>query len=111
MAFKMKGYSGPFKQNKTKDMEYEPQTEYLGYKGAHHVDMTPQSEIEKMDSDYLEGHIEGKFDNEYFEALQSGDEGRIRRQENQMLRYKKELDRRGVDYTHVDMTDFGKKKK
>ena len=28
-----------------------------------------------------------------------------------MLRYKKELDRRGVDYTHVDMTDFGKKKK
>ena len=108
MAFKMKGFS-PF--NKKNKKEYEPQTKYRGYKGGTHTDITPQTKLHKMDSDYIEGHIEGKFDNEYFEALQSGDKGRIRRQENQMLRYKKELDNRGKKYTHVDMTDFGKKKK
>ena len=114
MAFKMGGWS---LFSKKKKKEYEPQTQYRGYKshvkkGHHtHLDLTPQTQLHKMDSDYIEGHIEGKFDNEYFEALQSGDKGRVRKQENQMLRYKKELDDRGVKYTHVDMTDFGKKKK
>tara|TARA_R110001599_G_scaffold313195_2_gene520961 strand:+ start:240 stop:647 length:408 start_codon:yes stop_codon:yes gene_type:complete len=110
MAFKMGGWS-PFNKKKKKKKEYEPQTEYRGYKGSEHTDLTPQTKRQKMSSDYLEGHIEGKFDNEYSEALLSGDKGRIRRQENQMLKYKKELDSRGRKYTHVDMTDFGKKKK
>ena len=107
--FTMKGWS-PFTKKK-KRKEYEPQTQYRGYKGSTHTDITPQTQLHKMHSDYIEGHIEGKFDNEYFEALQSGDKGRIRRQENQMLRYKKELTDRGKKYTHVDMSDFGKNKK
>ena len=106
MAFKQKGWSG-FTQKK----EYEPQTKYRGYKGSTHTDITPQTKLHKMDKDELEGHIEGKFDNEYKEALDSGDKARIKRAEDQMLRYKKELKSKGEKYTHVDMTDFGKKKK
>ena len=110
MAYKQKGFTAFTKKDKKKK-EYEPQTVYRGYKNAQHTDLTPQTELHKMDSDYLKGHIEGKFDNEYFEAKQSGDKTRIARQEGQMLKYKKELDNRGEKYTHVDMTDFGKKKK
>jgi len=108
--YKAQRMQSPMAQAK-KRKEYEPQTQYRGYKGAQHTDLTPQTERQKMHSDYLEGHIEGKFDNEYYEALQSGDKTRIAREEGQMLKYKKELDHRGVKYDHVDMTDFGKKKK
>ena len=112
MAFKQKGWSA-FTQKK----EYEPQTKYRGYKsdtkkGHHtHLDLTPQTKLHKMDEGTLEGHIEGKFDNEYKEALDSGDKTRIKREEDQMLRHKKELESKGEKYTHVDMSDFGKKKK
>ena len=113
MAYKQKGFTAFTKKddNKKKRKEYEPQTVYRGYKGSEYTDLTPQTERQKMDSDYLKGHIEGKFDNEYREALDSGDKTRIAREESQMLKYKKELDNRGVKYDYVDMTDFGKKKK
>lgn len=127
MGYKMKGWKAYDKlsSNKKPDgkagssafqkadgkIDYEPQTQYRGYKGSEHTDLTPQTQRNKMKNYELEGHIEGKFDNEYKEAQDSGDKGRIKRQEGQMLKYKKELESRGEKYDHVNMKNFGKKKK
>ena len=113
MAFKMNGWSAFTKKDKEyvpqsqrKDKEYEPQTETRGYKGGNHADMMPQTEIDKADVNRLEGEIEGIFDNEYMEAKERGDKSAIKRYEQDMLKLKRELKRRGVDYTGVDMSDF-----
>ena len=121
MAFKMNGWSAFTKKDKEyipqsqrKDKEYEPQTKTRGYKsqikkGHHtHPDMMPQTEIDKADVSRLEGEIEGIFDNEYMEAKERGDKSAIKRYEQDMLKLKRELKRRGVDYTHVDMSAFKK---
>tara|TARA_R100000458_G_C8178707_1_gene176524 strand:- start:409 stop:768 length:360 start_codon:yes stop_codon:yes gene_type:complete len=119
MAFKMKGFSAFTQkdkeyepQTKRKDKEYEPQTKTRGYKsqikkGHHtHPDMMPQTEMHKADISRLEGEIEGIFDNEYMEAKERGDTSAIKRYEQDMLRLKRELKRRGVNYTHIDMSNF-----
>ena len=120
MAFKMKGFSAFTKktkkeyepQTKREDKEYEPQTKTRGYKselkkGHHtHPDMMPQSEMNKADISELEGEIEGIFDNEYAEAQDRGDKSAIRRFEKYMLKLKKEIESRGEEYTHIDMSDF-----
>ena len=86
---------------KNGDKERTPQSKY-------NPEMTPQTTIGKMSIGELEGHIEGTFDNEYFEAKEDGNKMLMKRYERRMLKYKKELDRRGEKYTHVDMSDFGK---
>tara|TARA_X000001388_G_C2221807_1_gene119555 strand:+ start:1142 stop:1444 length:303 start_codon:yes stop_codon:yes gene_type:complete len=100
MAFKMKYKKGgfPFK----KDEEYTPQSK------SYSPDLTPQTDLGKMDVGELEGHIEGTFDNEYFDAKQDGKKDLMKKYENRMLRYKKEIEDRGGKYTHVDMSKFGK---
>jgi hypothetical protein len=109
MAFKMKGFTAFTKKT---DKEYEPQTKTRGYKsqikkGHHtHPDMMPQTEMHKADISRLEGEIEGIFDNEYMEAKERGDTSAIKRYEQDMLRLKRELKRRGVNYTHIDMSNF-----
>ena len=106
MAYKQKGWS-PF----TKKKEYEPQTKTRGYKGSEHTDSTPQVAKQKMPTWRLKSQIEGIFDNEYMEARERGDKSEIARYERQMLNLKKEIENRGEKYTHVNMKDFGKKKK
>ena len=106
MAYKQKGWS-PF----TKKKDYEPQTKTRGYKGSEHTDSTPQVTKQKMPTWRLKGEIEGIFDNEYMEAKERGDKSEIARYERQMLNLKKEIENRGEKYTHVNMKDFGKKKK
>tara|TARA_R100000315_G_C5198706_1_gene116582 strand:+ start:28 stop:387 length:360 start_codon:yes stop_codon:yes gene_type:complete len=119
MAFKMKGFSAFTQkdkeyepQAKREDKEYEPQTKTRGYKselkkGHHtHPDIMPQAEIDKAPVWRLEGEIEGIFDNEYHEAKEDGDKSAIRRYEKQMLKLKKEIENRGEEYTHIDMSNF-----
>ena len=88
-------------QSKQKKKDFTPQSVYS-------PEMTPQTAIGKMSVAELEGHIEGTFDNEYFEAKEDGNKVLQKRYEKRMLKYKKELDRRGENYTHVDMSKFGK---
>ena len=101
MAFKMKGFSAF-----TKKKDYEPQTKTRGYKGSEHTDSTPQTKRQKMSIERLEGEIEGIFDNEYMEAKERGDKSEIARYERQMLNLKKEIEKRGGKYTHVNMSKF-----
>ena len=136
MAFKMKGFSAFPQKNKEYEpqtkaggreyedrvrrsdldeegkkifdsKEYEPQTQTRGYKGGHHADMMPQTEIDKADVGRLEGEIEGIFDNEYMEAKERGDTSAIKRFEQDMLKLKREIKRKGGgEYTHIDMSNF-----
>ncbi len=89
MAFKMKGFSAF-----TKKKEYEPQTKTRGYKGSQHTDSTPQSQIEKMSVDELEGHMHGIMDNEYMEAKKRGDKSETARYKAQIDKLKKEIKRK-----------------
>ena len=111
MAFKMRGFSAFTKKTDDKE-EYTPQSTDKDKKESYpqskyNPEMTPQSNLSKMSIGELEGHIEGTFDNEYFEAKQDKNEMLMKRYERRMLKYKKELDRRGENYTHIDMSNFG----
>tara|TARA_R110002012_G_scaffold218024_1_gene389278 strand:- start:213 stop:485 length:273 start_codon:yes stop_codon:yes gene_type:complete len=86
MAFKMKGFA-PFTKNK----EYEPQTKTRGYKGSEHTDSTPQSKMQKMSIDRLEGEMHGIMDNEYMEAKKRGDKSETARYKSQINKLKKEI--------------------
>jgi len=101
MAYTQRGFS-PF----TKKKDYEPQTKTRGYKGSEHTDSTPQTKRQKMSIERLEGEIEGIFDNEYMEAKERGDKSEIARYERQMLNLKKEIEKRGGKYTHINMSKF-----
>jgi hypothetical protein len=103
MAYTQRGFS-PF--TKKKDKEYEPQTKTRGYKGSEHTDSTPQTKRQKMPTWRLESQIEGIFDNEYSEAKERGDKSEIARYERQMLNLKKEIEKRGGKYTHINMSKF-----
>ena len=108
MAFKMRGFSAF--TNKTSPFtkkDYEPQTKTRGYKGSEHTDSTPQTERQKMSINQLEGRIEGIFDNEYMEAKERGDKTAMKRYERQMLNLKKEIENKGGEYTHIDMSNLG----
>ena len=119
MAYKQKPFSGFVQSpnlktsafNKNDKEEYTPQSkkkkEDITPQSKYSPEMTPQSNLSKMSIGELEGHIEGTFDNEYFEAKQDKNATLIKRYERRMLRYKKELERRGEKYTHVDMSNFG----
>ena len=87
MAFKMRS---PFK----KDEEYEPQTKTRGYKGSEHTDSIPQSVMEKMSVDELEGEMWGIMDNEYMEAKDRNDTSEIVRYESQINKLEKEIKKR-----------------
>ena len=86
MTFKMRGFT-PF----TKKKDYEPQTKTRGYKGSEHTDSTPQSKMQKMSIDRLEGVMHGIMDNEYMEAKERGDKSEIARYESQINKLKKEI--------------------
>ena len=101
MAYTQRGFT-PFTKNK----DYEPQTKTRGYKGSEHTDSTPQTKRQKMSIERLESKIEGIFDNEYMEAKERGDKSEIARYERQMLNLKKEIEKRGGKYTHVNMSKF-----
>ena len=82
----MRGFT-PF----TKKKDYEPQTKTRGYKGSEHTDSTPQSKMQKMSIDRLEGETHGIMDNEYMEAKERGDKSEIARYESQINKLKKEI--------------------
>ena len=73
---------------------YEPQTKTRGYKGSEHTDSTPQTEMQKMSLDRLEGELHGIMDNEYMEAKERGDKSEIARYESQINKLEKEIERR-----------------
>jgi len=97
MAFKMRGFSAF-----TKKDEYKPQTET---RKNIVEDKTPQL----RDIGALEGQIEGIYDNEYVEARENGDKKAMLKYENQMLKLKQRIANMGENYTHIDMSNFGKK--
>jgi hypothetical protein len=104
MTFKMKGFSAFTKKT---DKDYEPQTKTRGYKGGHHADMMPQTEMDKADVGRLEGEIMGIYDNEYHEAKEDGDTSAQKRLEQRMLKLKREIERRGgKDESGVNMSEF-----
>ena len=108
MAFKMRGWSAL-----KKDEEYTPQSKQekgdrTPQSKQYSPEMMPQSEQEKSGIWRLEGEIEGIFDNEYFEAKQDKNETLMKRYENRMLALKKQIEKKGGKYTHIDMSKFGK---
>tara|TARA_Y100000593_G_C4166114_1_gene264503 strand:- start:342 stop:662 length:321 start_codon:yes stop_codon:yes gene_type:complete len=106
MAFKMRGFSAFTNKNSAftkKDKDYEPQTKTS--KGD--PGMVPQTEREKMSITRLEGEIEGIYDNEYKEAKDRGDKTAMKRYERRMLNLKKEIEKKGGKYTHINMSKFG----
>ena len=89
MAYRQAGFS-PF----TKKKEYEPQTKTRGYKNSQHTDSIPQSKMQKMSVDELEGEMHGIMDNEYMEAKDRGDKSEIARYEAQIAKLRKEIAKR-----------------
>ena len=78
MAFKMKGYSAF-----TKTEDVTPQSK------AYVRDMTPQTELNKMDLDDLEDQRGMIFNNEYSDAKDSNDASRIKLLEGRMAKLDK----------------------
>ena len=102
MGFKMKGFSAFTKPDDKK--EQVPQTTT---RKTTSTDIMPQTEIDKVDTDRLEGEIMGIFDNEYSEAKDDNDTAAMKRYEKQMLKLKKEIENRGgKDESGVDMSNF-----
>ena len=98
----MKGFSAFTKPDDKK--EQVPQTTT---RKTTSTDIMPQTEIDKVDTDRLEGEIMGIFDNEYSEAKDDNDTAAMKRYEKQMLKLKKEIENRGgKDESGVDMSNF-----
>ena len=92
MAFKQKGWSA-FTQ-KTEDII--PQSKD---KSARTVgDMTPQSQLHKISTDELESRIDATYENEYTEAKDAGDTGKVKVLRDRMKKYKREIESRGGKY-------------
>ena len=79
---------------KKTDKEYEPQTQTRGYKGSEDTDSIPQTEMQKMNLDKLEGELYSIMDNEYMEAKERGDKSEIARYESQINKLEKEIEKR-----------------
>ena len=100
MAFKMAGFSA---FTKKEEKEQVPQTITRGDISS---DIMPQTERDKASIDELEGEIESIFDNEYSEAKDDNDTAAMKRYEKMMLKIKNEIEDRGGEYTHIDMSKF-----
>ena len=102
MAFKMAGYSAF-----TKKKKYKPQTQRKKEdiipqskdKSARNSrSYIPQSEQGKMSIDTLEGMIDATYENEYSEAKEDGDKGKMKMLAERMRGYKRQIERKGGKY-------------
>ena len=114
-GYKQKPFSGFLKTSaftKNGEEEYTPQSkkkkEDISPQSKYSPGAMPQSKQEKASIHRLEGEIEGIFDNEYMEAKEDGNKTLIKRYENRMLSLKKQIEKKGGKYTHIDMSNFGK---
>ena len=61
-------------------------------------DMTPQSQLHKISTDELESRIDATYENEYTEAKDAGDTGKVKVLRDRMKKYKREIESRGGKY-------------